>query len=70
MAQAVQVDPKELLRRENYLHEHQRPRDIKDPFTWPWRYRMAGGAVAGSIFAIHMNNAYMRKPWHYGMYFL
>ena len=66
MTEVTRVDPKEIRRREDYIREYQRPRNLRDPFTWSYPYRAAGSAVAICIGAAHMHNLWMRKPWHYG----
>uniref|UniRef100_A0AC34GS11 Uncharacterized protein n=1 Tax=Panagrolaimus sp. ES5 TaxID=591445 RepID=A0AC34GS11_9BILA len=68
MAQLARVDQKEVIRREDYLRENQRPRELRDPFTWPWPYRAAGTAVGLCVGASHMHNLWLRKPWHYALY--
>lgn len=63
---AVRVDPEEVLRRENYIREYQRPKNLRDPFTWKYPYRAAGLAVLLTAGSAHLHNLWMRKPWHYG----
>ncbi|KAE9553719.1 hypothetical protein FO519_003074 [Halicephalobus sp. NKZ332] len=68
MTEVSRVDPKEIRRREDYIREYQRPRNLRDPFTWSYPYRAAGCAVAICMGAAHMHNLWMRKPWHYALY--
>ena len=69
MAEVTRIDPREVIRRENHIREYQRPRDIKDPYTWPWPYRTAAFTVGAGGLASHLHNLWMRKPWHYGMFY-
>uniref|UniRef100_A0A7E4VJZ6 NADH dehydrogenase [ubiquinone] 1 subunit C2 n=1 Tax=Panagrellus redivivus TaxID=6233 RepID=A0A7E4VJZ6_PANRE len=68
MTELTRVDPSEVTRRENYIREYQRPRSLRDPFTWNWPYRAAGAAVVISAGAAHLHNLWLRKPWHYALY--
>uniref|UniRef100_A0AC34QHJ6 NADH dehydrogenase [ubiquinone] 1 subunit C2 n=1 Tax=Panagrolaimus sp. JU765 TaxID=591449 RepID=A0AC34QHJ6_9BILA len=68
MTEAVRVDPQEVLRRENYIREYQRPRNLRDPFTWKYPYRTAGVGVLLTLGGAHLHNLWMRKPWHYALY--
>ncbi|CAJ0564603.1 unnamed protein product, partial [Mesorhabditis spiculigera] len=68
MAERTRADPREMKRRESHLREAVRHRELRDPFTWEYRWKMAatiGGLGAASA---HAYNIWTRKPWYYAAF--
>ncbi len=62
----MDIDSKEIERRESYLRANFLPFSWIDPFTWKHRYRLAALGAASTAGLGYIYNIYSKKPWYYG----